>query len=116
MQQQQQRSEDQDAGQQHEQPVFRIEHAEHPDTAAQRFRDRNREAVAAPDHQREVVEDEGDSERQQHLAQLVAAHETQEPLIEREAQKGDGEDCAAPPNRKLPLCTAALKPIYPPAR
>ena len=58
--------------------------------AAQHLRDRHRETVAAPDHEREIVEHESDAKRQQHLPQLVAAHKAQQTLVEHEADRGDG--------------------------
>ena len=51
--------------------------------------DRNRETVAAPDHQRQIVENEGKAERQQNLAQVVAADKAQQALIEHEADRRD---------------------------
>ena len=90
IEQQPQRCEHDDAGDQHEQPIVRIEDAEHMHAAAQQLRDRHRKAVAAPDHQRQIVEHECDAQRQQHLAQLVAAHEAQQALVEHETDRGDG--------------------------
>ena len=76
------------------------------------LRDRHRKAVAAPDHQRHIVEHEGETERQQHLAQVVAAHEAQQPLIEHEADRRDRRSSRPrPPRTKLPVLVATVKPI-----
>ncbi len=92
MQEKPQRDEHEAAGQEDEQPILRIVDAEHLHDAAQRLGHRHREGVAAPDHQRHVVEDERDAEREQHLAQLVAAHEAQQPFGEHEPGDRDGDD------------------------
>ena len=59
--------------------------------AGQHGRDRDRVRIAAPEHQGEVLEDEGEAHRGQHLAQLLAAQALEERVPLADADERDGE-------------------------
>jgi hypothetical protein len=47
--------------------------------------------IAAPDHQRQVLEDQREPHRRQHLAELLPAQALQERVPLRDADERDGE-------------------------
>src|SRR5579872_5514121 len=76
-------------GSKNEEPVERIVNAEHPHPAAKDLRNRHRKAVAAPYHERKIIEHKGKAQGQKHLTQFVATDKAQEALIENQAYRRD---------------------------
>ena len=64
------------------------------DGAAQEHRRRHLQVVAAPDLQRDVADDEGDADREQHLRQMVLAGPADQEAVDQEAERDDREPAA----------------------
>ena len=77
------------ANQQHKQAVNGISDIPEFGRSIQESRHLNAEGIAAPQHQRQVVEHEGNAQRQQHLSELGTAHEPQQSEIYDQPDQGD---------------------------
>jgi hypothetical protein len=76
---------------QHDQPVGRKRELPDAQRRAQRWRRRQRHRIASPDQEADVGDDEGDAERDQHLALLVAREPAKDEPLHHDAEQSDAE-------------------------
>ena len=66
--------------------------------------------IAAPDEERQVLEDEGEADRHQHLAQRLAPEAAEEEPLHAHADERDGHRAAEQGQREAPVRSTTVSP------